>query len=87
MIEKLSALAGGIWVKLAAVGGVILAIIIAVLRIFTKGEAAGAAKVEAKQAQATTANVAKAQQVESKVASQTDDAVLKEANDKWTRQQ
>jgi hypothetical protein len=75
----------GIGVKAAAIGLAILAFLAMILRIEKKGEAAGAAKVEAKTAQATAANVAKAQQAEAKVAAQTDAAVIKEAEDKWTR--
>ena len=42
----------GIWMKVAAVGAILLAILFAVWRVFAKGESVGAAKETIKQQKA-----------------------------------
>lgn len=75
----------GIWGKIALAGAGILALLIAVLRIFTKGEQAGAAKVEAKQARAVTKAQEQANVVEQKVNAAPEGEAARELEDKWTR--
>lgn len=75
----------GIWGKLALGLGAILAMLAAVLRIFVKGEQAGAAKVEAKQAQVIQKAQEQANVVSNQVSQAPDGAAAKELEDKWTR--
>lgn len=74
----------GIWAKIAAIGGVILAILLAILRIEKKGEAAGAAKVEAKQAQAVQKAQEQANVVSDQVSKAPDGSAATELESKWT---
>lgn len=71
--------------KIAAFGLLILAGLAAVLRIFTKGEQAGAAKIEAKQAKAVAKAQEQANVAQSEVSQKPDGQAAKELEDKWTR--
>jgi len=75
----------GIWGKVAAFGALLLGVLLAVLRIEKKGEAAGAAKVEVKQAQAVQKAQEKANAAQSEVSQKPDGQAAKELEDKWTR--
>lgn len=76
---------GGIWAKVAMVGGIILAGLLAILMIERKGEKAGAQSVEIKAAKATADAVQKAQDVQRTLDGTPDEEVSKELLKKWSR--
>ncbi len=75
----------GIGAKIAAFGGLVLAILLAVLRIEKKGETAGVAKVEAKNAEAVQKAVDQKNQVETHVQNLPEGQAQQELNKSWSR--
>lgn len=75
----------GIWGKIAAIGAILLALLLATLRLFTKGEQAGAAKVEAKQAKAVAKAQEQANVAQSEVSQKPDGQAAKDLEKDWTR--
>lgn len=75
----------GIWGKVLLAGAAIGAMLLAVLRIFVKGEQAGAAKVEVKQAQAVQKAQEKANVAQSEVSQKPDGQAARDLEKDWTR--
>jgi hypothetical protein len=68
-----------------AAGAIVGSIILAVLALFRKGEKAGRADVQLKQAQAVQKAQEKANVAQSEVSQKPDGQAAKELEDKWTR--
>ena len=71
---------GNVWAKIIAIGGVVLAVIGALAKVYGAGKTAERAKAQEKQLE----NVATRNSIDASVDSHSDDAVRKRLRDEWT---
>lgn len=74
-----------IWVKLAAIGAAIAALLAAVFTIFKKGETSGAAGVQVKDAKVTQDSLVTAQAARQQTANTTEQAQRDDLAKNWTK--
>ncbi len=77
--------AAGIGAKLAAFGALLLALFVAVLEIFRKGEKSGAQAVEVKQAEAVQNAQTTNARVDAVTKAKTDEQIIAHAEKDWTK--